>query len=94
MDNEVLVVVCMVFLVVFVGFFSITPKTEFGMKLAQHDITANVVRDECSACTGDWVCAAKDGSVTNYPSACAATCAGARVIFTDYCENVPKATTK
>ena len=84
MDRSFLMIAALVFLVGFVGFMTVSGGHWGG-------ITGNVVReapDQCDACHGTWVCAAKDGKVSNYASACAARCADARIVYGAACERI------
>ncbi|MDD9954066.1 MAG: hypothetical protein OXR66_07045 [Candidatus Woesearchaeota archaeon] len=47
--------------------------------------TANVVYDPCDFCEGQAVCAVKDNVARTYENACAANCAGARVLSDGDC---------
>lgn len=46
--------------------------------------------DFCTKCSGSPVCAAKDDVVLTYENSCAAACDGAKIIFADVCERIPK----
>jgi len=85
MDRALLMIVGIVFVVAFVGFLSVSGGFQSP--------TGNVVKEpsSCDSCTGDWVCAAKNGVASNYPSACAAKCADARIIYDAVCERIPHA---
>ena len=47
--------------------------------------------DPCASCEGVPVCAAQGAVVDTYPSACAATCDGARVVYERPCKDIPRA---
>jgi hypothetical protein len=84
MERSLLLIVGIVFLVGAIGFMSIS----------SNGITGNAVYEQqpsCDACTGTPVCAAKLGRVTNYPNACAAECEGAKVVYDNACERIPRA---
>lgn len=51
--------------------------------------TAMVSADPCDCLPSTPVCGVLDGVVYDYPSACHAVCADARVIFADFCGNIP-----
>jgi len=86
MDRALLMIAGILFVVALVGFMTISGGF--------HSPTGNVVSESsntCDACVGDWVCAAKNGVVSNYPSACAASCDDAHVIYDAVCERIPHA---
>ena len=85
MDRALLMIAGILFVVALVGFMTVSGGF--------HGPTGNVVRESnaCGACVGDWVCAAKNGIATNYPSACAASCDDARILYGAVCERIPHA---
>ena len=45
---------------------------------------------DCSACSGEPVCAADGTTVATVENACEATCAGLRVVYEEPCDRIPK----
>lgn len=88
-------IISIVFIVGFVGFLTVMPHSADTTTSGQSNSpTGNVVLEQqsnCGACNGDPVCAVKDTKAYNYPSACAASCDGARVLYGDVCERIPHA---
>jgi hypothetical protein len=104
MEKHLLMIVTIVFLVGFVGFLTVMPRSADVTAPEQSDqatdntgngLTGNVVLaktpSECSACTGGPVCAAKGTTAYDYPSACAARCDNAHILYDDYCATIPRA---
>jgi hypothetical protein len=100
MEKSLLMIVSIVFVVGFVGFLTVMPRTEVSTSETTSEsdgLTGNVIlaqppaSDACASCNGDPVCAVKDIKAYNYPSACAAHCDNAKVIFDDLCERIPRA---
>ena len=94
MERALLMIIGIVFAVALVGFVTVMPQP------AADGLTGRVVEpiaqspvDECSHCAGDPVCGGKDGKASNYDNACAARCEGARVLYADLCERIPRRTT-
>ena len=92
-------IVAIVFVVGLVGFLTVLPHTDIGASIAQNDLTSNVVQDTASAttdacghCVGSPVCGGKNGKAIDYPSACAAQCDGARIVFGQECSRIPQTT--
>jgi len=61
----------------------------FAVLSTQDSLTAQVVADPCDCVPDAPVCGALGAYIEDYSSACAAGCAGARVVFADRCGNIP-----
>jgi hypothetical protein len=87
MDRSLLMIVGIVFLVGLVGLLTVVdlPKSS-GTLLSGNVVAGNRVGEDCTACAGEPVCAGKEEVARNYPSACAARCDYARVLYSGTCE--------
>jgi hypothetical protein len=86
-SQDLTILLALTGIVVLVGFVGMLT---LGVTNSSNGITGNVVAksDSCSVCSGDTVCAEKDGRVKEYLSACRAECEGARVIFYSSCDDI------
>lgn len=95
-----LVMGLMVAIVAVVGIFS---KVDFNVNLGE-GITGNVVANtpnsvitpatsfDCSSCMGYRpVCATRNHRAMTYDNECEAVCDNAKVIYNDFCANIPRA---
>jgi len=95
MEKEMYYIIGIVILVAAVGYWTVAPERSVVLidGVAGDGISGNVVlspsADDCSGCEGSPVCAVKGQKAFNYPSACAAVCDGARVVYDDVCERIP-----
>lgn len=90
MERAYLMIVAIVFVVALVGFFTLpTPRLALSDTPTGNVVKVNSQADVCSHCTGTSVCAAKGQVAYNYPSACAAQCDNAHILYDSICERIP-----
>lgn len=100
MERAMLVMGLMVAIVAVVGIFS---KVDFNVNLGEgitgnviSQTNANVVSSEktfdCNSCIGYRpVCATRNHKAKSYDNECEAVCDNSKVIYHDFCENIPRA---
>jgi hypothetical protein len=97
MDNALLMLLGIVAVVGIVGVLTVVELPSYEPLGAP---TGRVIEEfaapaeDCSACSGEPVCAGAGNKASNYPSACDARCSGAHILYEGYCEQIPQAASK